>query len=86
MLLSPASPSLAAALVGTSAGGDVVAADVVVAAVDVLDDDTGVGVTVISVMPEETVLVVRIRVQETVESEVADVDGRMYVVQLVSEV
>lgn len=85
MLLSPASPSLAAALVGTSAGEDVVAVVVDVAAVAMLDD-TGVGVTVVTVVPEVIVLAVMARVQETVESEVADVDGSMYVVQLVSEV
>lgn len=89
MLLSPASPSLAAALVGTSDGDEVVAVavDVVVSGdVAASADDTRVGVTVVSVMPAETVLTTMVTVQDAVDSEVVDVDGSEYEVQLVSKV
>lgn len=91
MLLSPARPSLAAALVGTSDGEDVVAVAVdAVASADVdVSGDTRVVVTVVSVMPDEMVLTITAHVTLAVRSVVAGVVvviGSGYEVQLVSEV
>lgn len=74
MLLSPPdSPSLAAALLGTTDGEELVATDVgvdvVVEASEVLAGDVLTTLTVAVVVPEERV-VVPFRVQETVEIEV----------------
>lgn len=88
MLLSPDRPSLAAALLGTTDGVEDVAAAVAVEGISTtLTDDvlvTMAGVSVVMVVPDWTT-VVSFRVQVTVETALADVEGSVHEVEEVFE-